>query len=164
MTPIEQEIKTHFKYIKFLCKKYLKDEDEVELLFSFVLELVWKNKDKFDGFNFKAWTSTIVRNAFINQYNRNQKITFVDYSYVNVSSNLNIHKNLNNKDLLIDLVDDIRHNFSKKYFDVFDFHILNGYTLEDTAEYTNLPMGSIKGIIWKIRKRAKKRKEDAIYV
>ncbi len=72
MVDIEQEIKNNFSFIRYCCNRFLKNEEEQELLFSNVLEIIWRRKNNFDGSNFKGWVRVVVKRCFIDEYRKDK--------------------------------------------------------------------------------------------
>lgn len=131
------------------------DEDAQDLLQdTFLKAMVYK--DKFtDATNLKAWLYTIMKNTFINNYRRNQKIqklvdTTKDLYYINIPQKNNAtapESIIAHKDILSAvcfLQDEYRIPF-QRYFD--------GYKYQEIAEELNIPIGTVKSRIFLARKR-----------
>ena len=116
------------------------------------------NKDKFrPGTNFKAWTFTIMKNIFINNYRkkvkRNTIIDTTDNMYfINSGSNIidnDAGRNILMKELyrMIDSIDEnIRTPFMMHY---------TGYKYQEIADKLELPLGTVKSRIFFARKALK---------
>jgi len=115
-----------------------------------------KNKDKFNPqTNLKAWTYTIMKNTFINDYRKAKRAnTFVD------DTDEQYHINTNKEDRFVsseskmfckeikgaiaDLDDEHRIPFEMHY---------NGYKYKEIADELNLSIGTVKSRIFFSRKR-----------
>ncbi|MFV0521125.1 MAG: RNA polymerase sigma factor [Mangrovibacterium sp.] len=115
--------------------------------------------------NFKAWTYTIMRNSFINNYRRNVKVrsTFDknnnDYHismskedvFTSPESTYNekeITKNIN------ELADEYRVPFTM---------FLDGYKYKEISDELHLPLGTVKSRIFFTRKKLEKSLADYAY-
>ncbi|MFZ1703238.1 MAG: RNA polymerase sigma factor [Saprospiraceae bacterium] len=115
------------------------------------------NKDKFKvDTNFKAWTFTIMKNIFINNYRKKVKSnTFLDHTdnQYFLDSGESVHndaaKNILMKELtrMIDQLDEsIRIPFLMHY---------EGFKYTEIAEKFNLPLGTVKSRIFFARRELK---------
>lgn len=67
-------IEQHLSYLKKIALIYTKDSSAAADLLQDTLTRIWIHQDKFEaGTNFKAWSSIIMRNLFINEC-RKQKV------------------------------------------------------------------------------------------
>lgn len=115
------------------------------------------NQDKFKAdTNFKAWTFTIMKNIFINNYRKKVKSnTFLDHTdnqyFLDAGGEVfnDAQKNIFMKELnlLIDQLDDsIRIPFLMHY---------EGFKYTEIAEKFNLPLGTVKSRIFFARRELK---------
>jgi RNA polymerase sigma-70 factor (ECF subfamily) len=149
------DIKPFLPLIKNRCFYFCKNKDSGELLFSDVLEKIWKGKDKFQGESedFRKWVYSIIRNAYINHYRQDQKATFYDidnfYNIEDKSISL-----LENKEFIEACIKRIDFVFKNKpqYIHVFRYCLVGGNTYKDSSEFLNIPMGTLKAMIFQIRK------------
>ena len=114
------------------------------------------NKEKFDpSTNMKAWTYTIMRNTFINNYRKAKRSnTIIDDSqdlyYINSNQkhlSINPDSHYNHGEIMKairELADDQRIPFEK--------HI-EGFKYKEIAEEMNLPIGTVKSRIFLTRKK-----------
>ncbi len=122
----------------------------------------YKNVDKFQlNTNFKAWTMTIMKNIFINDYRKKMKATTIfdgtenDY-YIN--SGKNVVKNEAGTNIMMeqltkmieDLDEDLRVAFLMNY---------QGYKYQEIADEFNIPLGTVKSRIFFARKELKEKIE-----
>lgn len=112
------------------------------------------NRDKFrEDVNFKAWTFTIMRNIFINEYRKGQKYKIVDqepdhYTLIQRFANLDVpddRLHMSQVTDAISLLDD-------DYRTPLQMHI-QGYKYIEIAEKLNVKMGTVKSRIFLSRKK-----------
>lgn len=140
--------------------KLTKNIEDSKDLFQETAFRALKNREKFRvGTNFKAWTFTIMKNIFINNYRKKMKANTVidstdnDY-YINSGANaINnsgestiMMKELNT--MLNELEDEIRIPFVMHY---------TGYKYQEIADHLSLPLGTIKSRIFFARRDLKKK-------
>ena len=117
-----------------------------------------KNRDKFQvGTNFKAWSMTIMKNIFINNYRKKVKSNVIhDNSDNNFLLN-SCKETINNqaegnimmkelKRMISKLEDTIRIPFLMHY---------EGYKYQEIADYMHLPIGTVKSRLFFARKELK---------
>jgi RNA polymerase sigma-70 factor (ECF subfamily) len=114
------------------------------------------NKDKFeDNTNLKAWTYTIMKNTFINNYRRNQKAnTIVDTTEDLYFLNIPRRSDFVAPDSQLQ-TKEIRAGISKLEEDQrtpFEMHT-EGYKYKEIAENLNLSIGTVKSRIFFTRKK-----------
>lgn len=141
------------------------EEDAKDLVQDTFLKAI-ANRDKFQpDTNLKAWTYTIMKNTFINNYRRNVKSnTIVDTTenlyYINNSqasveesaeSRLNVQQILNN---IARLEEDHRKPF--------EMHT-EGYKYKEIAEALDLSIGTVKSRIFFTRKKLMESLKDFDY-
>lgn len=116
------------------------------------------NRDKFrPGTNFKAWTLTIMKNIFINNYRKKaKKRTIFDSTdnnyYINSGSNA-----INNKaetNILMDELNNMVENLDDSLRIPFEMHYI-GYKYQEIADKLDLPLGTVKSRIFFARKELK---------
>jgi len=114
------------------------------------------NREKFKpDTNLKAWTYTIMKNTFINNYRRNQKSnTIIDTSedlyYLN-----NSHKTINNSPESVIYIGEIKKGIEKleaEHRKPFEMHT-QGYKYKEIAEDLDLSIGTVKSRIFFTRKK-----------
>ena len=116
------------------------------------------NRDKFQpGTNFKAWTFTIMKNIFINNYRKRAKANTIFDSTDNLyflNSGDALISNSGESNILMSeltgmiegLEDSIRVPFLLHY---------QGYKYQEIADYLDLPLGTVKSRIFFARKELK---------
>ncbi len=142
--------------LKYFAKSLTSNEDDANDLMQETFLKAIQYKDKFDpATNLKAWTYTIMKNTFINNYRKNmRKSTFVD-----TTDDL-YYLNVNNK--AEDSVPDTQYfkdEISKKIESLEDEHRIpfkmhfEGYKYKEIAEVLNLSIGTVKSRIFFSRKK-----------
>ncbi len=142
--------------LKYFAKSLTSNEDDANDLMQETFLKAIQYKDKFDpATNLKAWTYTIMKNTFINNYRKNmRKSTFVD-----TTDDL-YYLNVNNK--AEDSVPDTQYfkdEINKKIESLEDEHRIpfkmhfEGYKYKEIAEVLNLSIGTVKSRIFFSRKK-----------
>jgi RNA polymerase sigma-70 factor (ECF subfamily) len=142
--------------LKYFAKSLTSNEDDANDLMQETFLKAIQYKDKFDpATNLKAWTYTIMKNTFINNYRKNmRKSTFVD-----TTDDL-YYLNVNNK--AEDSVPDTQYfkdEISRKIESLEDEHRIpfkmhfEGYKYKEIAEVLNLSIGTVKSRIFFSRKK-----------
>jgi len=135
-----------------------RDIESAKDLFQETLFRALANKEKYNqGTNIKAWMFTIMRNIFINDYNRRarQKIIFdntkneflIDSNQVQVASDAEANVNLKDISKSMNALPEI----FKKPFEMF----LEGYRYYEISLVLQEPLGTIKSRIHFARKLLK---------
>ena len=118
------------------------------------------NRDKFrPGTNFKAWSFTIMKNIFINNYRKKSKANTIFDSTDNLYY-LNSGKNsINNgaesnimMEELVKMVDELDDNIRTPFEMYFE-----GYKYQEIADHLELPLGTVKSRIFFARKALKEK-------
>lgn len=159
MTPIEFNDRYDrlqdllFAFAMKLTKNY---EDAKDLMQETVAN-AYANRHRFTmGTNFKAWITTIMRNAFINDYRKKrtrnqieQPIEEVAYAVENMRSSNRTDAVVMMKDLrsLLNSLDD-EHRLPFLMF-------YQGYQYNEIADHFDLPIGTVKSRIFFARKKLK---------
>ncbi len=145
--------------LKPIAMNLTRDLDDAKDLIQETLLKALSNKDKFKaGTNLKAWLYTIMRNSFINNYNkitkRSSNIDSEDYFlYINSDQNFITQNGANGKFMMRDinkaielLEDDYRTPFMMYY---------TGFKYLEIAEQLQIPIGTVKNRIHIARKELK---------
>lgn len=121
------------------------------------------NKDKFDpSTNMKAWTYTIMKNTFINNFRKLKR-----YNTVMDDSQDQYYLNSNQKEHSIDSESQFNHGEIMKAIRgleddhriPFERHI-EGYKYKEIADEMNLPIGTVKSRIFLTRKKLSEQLRD----
>lgn len=112
------------------------------------------NREKFrEDVNFKAWTFTIMRNIFINDYRKNMKYRRIDhepdhYSLVHKSATMDTPEGRVTMGQLRDTIDMLDDEYKKPLL----MHI-DGFKYTEIAQKLQLKMGTVKSRIFLSRKK-----------
>jgi RNA polymerase sigma factor (sigma-70 family) len=145
--------------LKPVAMNLTRDLDDAKDLIQETLLKALTNKEKFKaGTNLKAWLYTIMRNSFINNYNKiTKRSTTLDNTdqikYLNTDDRYVAHNGANSKFALTDikaaieyLDDDYRTPFMMYY---------TGYKYLEIADKLQIPIGTVKNRIHIARKELK---------
>ncbi len=121
---------------------------------------VLKNADKFKpGTNFKAWSSTIMRNIFINDYRKKKRrgviVDSTDNNYYINSGDKTVSNQGERQlgyDELMEMVDDLPENLKQPFMMSYQ-----GFKYDEIAEQLEAPLGTIKSRIFFARKTLRER-------
>lgn len=155
------EFNTHFNKLKTLLNSFAynltkNSEDAADLYQETALRAL-SNKDKFrPGTNFKAWSFTIMKNIFINNYRKKMKrntiIDNTDNMYF-INSGVLVENDAETNILMAELErmissleDNLQIPFRKHY---------EGYKYQEIADDLELPLGTVKSRIFFARKALK---------
>ena len=155
------EFNNHFYKLTTLLNSFAynltKNSEDAADLYQETALRAMSNKDKFrPGTNFKAWSFTIMKNIFINNYRkkmkRNTLIDNTDNMYfinsgVTVENDAEKNILMNELNKMIDsLEDNLKVPFVKHY---------EGYKYQEIADDLDLPLGTVKSRIFFARKALK---------
>ncbi len=142
--------------LRYFAKSLTSNDDDANDLMQETFLKAIQYKDKFDpATNLKAWTYTIMKNTFINNYRKNMRTsTFVDTTadlyYLNVNNQA--------KDSVPDSMY-FTNEISRKIDSLEDEHRIpfqmhfEGYKYKEIAEKLNLSIGTVKSRIFFSRKK-----------
>lgn len=129
--------------------------DERDLLYSQVIEKIWIKRHIFDGTiaEFRGWVNTMIRNTHIDNYRNNKGVFRVDINeaYNDPGVNIDVSSDIDNKKQIRDLLYTIDQKFNKKYSTIFKMHIVDGYKISETSINLDVPEGTVKAVVSKIR-------------
>jgi RNA polymerase sigma-70 factor (ECF subfamily) len=148
-------ITSHSKALMGFAMKLTKDYDQANDLLQETYFKAIRNKDKFrEGTNLAAWLYTIMRNAFITNYQKmmRQK-TFVDTT--EDLHHLNTYKsNISNEAIVklsVEEIEDLIDNLEERFREPFIMYY-RGFKYEEIAERLDIPLGTVKNRIHVARK------------
>jgi RNA polymerase sigma-70 factor (ECF subfamily) len=156
MTAIEfdtqlQEVRSHL--IRFAYQLTMNSENARDLLQDTCFKAL-ANRDKFrEDINFKAWTFTIMRNIFINDYRKGQKNRRIDqapdhYSLVQRNANFDTPEGRMTMKQIRDTIELLEDDYREPLL----MHI-TGFKYIEIADKLNLKMGTVKSRIFLSRKK-----------
>lgn len=114
----------------------------------------WANREKFrEDINFKAWTFTIMRNIFINDYRKLQKYRRVDQTpdHFSIVQRYFSEDTPDSRLNMVQLKDAIQ-KLENEYKMPLLLHV-KGYKYSEIAEILNLKMGTVKSRIFLSRRK-----------
>ena len=120
-------------------------------------------RDKFEDYsNLKAWTFTIMKNTFINNYRRlvKQNTTFdntKDLYYLN--QNTNDEPVTPDSEVNFDEINETIAELEDEYKQAFLMHV-NGYKYKEISEQLGLKIGTVKSRIFFTRKKLMSKLKD----
>ena len=163
---IQVEIDANTSSLKSFALKLTSNTDDASDLFQDTVIRILANSEKFkEGTNFKAWSLTIMRNIFINDYRKRvRRNMIIDQTpneyYINSGDRVvenEGEQNISIKELMgmvNTLPDDFRTPFMMAY---------EGYKYEEISEELYSPLGTIKSRIFFARKKLQKMYEERNY-
>jgi len=142
--------------LKYFATTLTQNEEEAKDLVQETYLKALTYRDKFEAnTNLKAWTYTIMKNTFINNYRRNSKVSMIvdntaDLFFIN-SSNLseaaNPESTLSHKE-----VTKVVSGLQDEHRIPFQMHH-QGFKYKEIAEHLNLSIGTVKSRIFFSRKK-----------
>jgi len=139
------------KDLRRFASNYTSVSHEVDDLVQETFYKALTNKEKFaDNTNFKAWTFTILKNIFINNYRKQSRFntgsTEVDFSAPNLLK-YNYVSEISETDIRLKEVKEKVNKLDKKIKIPFKMHI-GGYKYKEIAHYLEIPIGTVKSRIF----------------
>ena len=157
------EFQTQFLQLKALLMNFAytltKDHENAQDLYQETAYRALKNRRLFrTGTNFKAWTMTIMRNVFINEYRRKRRANTIfdssDNQHILNSSKLSI-TNDGDANILSDKLGEMIDSLEEGLRVPFTMHY-QGYKYQEIADFMELPLGTVKSRIFFARKALQK--------
>lgn len=152
-------LNSNMAYLKNLALHFTKDRQEADDLFQDTMIKLLKNANSFTiGTNFKGWSSTIMRNNFINMFRRKKRRTEVleksaQKAWLGVST-----KVANDGAQQMDAA--YLRRFIAELDDLYRIPFMlrqEGYRYTEIAEELGVPVGTVKGQIYWARKKLQHR-------
>lgn len=143
-----------------LAYKLTSDEDDAKDLVQETFYKSLKYSDKFvDETGFKAWTSAIMKNTFINSYRK--KILHANYRDYNAELyffNQTNSTGCDNPDTAYSVIEINQHikKLKDKFRIPFEMHI-NGYKYKEIADTLTVNIGTVKSRIFSARKQLREK-------
>ena len=161
---IQQQLETITSSLRAFAMSLTGNSVDAEDLYQDTAFKVLSNTDKFQqGTNFKAWSVTIMRNIFINNYRKKmRRNTILDQTpnnyYINTGG-----KTIENSgetdiayDDMLGMVAKLPEDFKRPFWMAYE-----GYKYDEIAEKLDAPLGTIKSRIFFARKKLMKMYEAA---
>jgi RNA polymerase sigma-70 factor (ECF subfamily) len=153
----------HLPFLEKAAERYYTNSDDMKDLVQDTLYKAIKHKKKFkNNSNFKGWLITILRNTFINNYNKKKKsISFVDCDFQNIDNKSNVELVLD--DSLLHYEYDLNVRVSEEYMYLLEtvpyeqqlillMCDIEGYSYKEIAEFCGCPVGTIRSRLYRCRK------------
>jgi RNA polymerase sigma-70 factor (ECF subfamily) len=146
--------------LKYFATTLTQNEEEAKDLVQETYLKALTYRDKFeDNTNLKAWTYTIMKNTFINNYRRNSKVSMIvdntaDLYFLNSSKRseeANPESVFSHKE-----VSNVVSNLEDEHRIPFQMHH-QGFKYKEIAEHLNLSIGTVKSRIFFSRKKLMKK-------
>lgn len=149
--------------LKNFARKFTADSDEALDLVQETCLKALRYKEKFrENINLSAWLYTIMRNTFINQFNRKQRYKIYnesetgdgEYSALNIAEDNgtpDIMSQLRTKEILSTMG-----QLNEELISPFRMYV-DGFKYMEIAEKTQLPLGTVKNKIFRARKQIAKK-------
>lgn len=156
MGGFEKELLKYQSPLKYFALHLTGSDVEAEDLLQETMLKAITNQEKFAAnTNLKAWLYTIMRNIFINNYNRNIKTkTIIDSSdnlYILdsiVSSETPKGEQIINEQIIKQKIDDLSDDYKIPFLMFFE-----GFKYKEIADKMALPIGTVKSRIFLARKQ-----------
>ena len=135
-----------------------KNQEDAKDLYQETAFRAMTNREKFrPGTNFKAWTFTIMKNIFINNYRkkvkRNTIIDTTDNQFFLNSGNKTVDNDAG-RNMLMDELNKMIESLDNSIKDPFVLHY-TGFKYQEIADKLELPLGTVKSRIFFARKALK---------
>jgi len=149
--------------LKYFATTLTQNEEDAKDLVQETYLKALTYRDKFEeNTNLKAWTYTIMKNTFINNYRRNTKVNMIvdntaDLFFLNSSTRseeANPESVLSHKE-----VSKVVQNLEDEHRVPFQMHH-QGFKYKEIAEHLNLSIGTVKSRIFFSRKKLMKALND----
>ena len=146
------EIQPHTDYLQRLAYSFTNDANEASDLFQ---ETMVKALSKFHQFkpgtNLKAWMSTIMRNAYINQYRKNKRRRAYSLEDSITDAYSPTEDNQSESNMMTEEIMKQLSTLRPTYKSLLEM-IMEGYQYDQIAEHHRLPLGTVKSRIHLARK------------
>lgn len=159
MTPLEfnQQYDSLYDLLFAFAMKLTRNVEDAKDLMQETVTNAYANRHRFEvGTNFKAWITTIMRNAFINEYRKRRTRNKVEEPIENVMYMVENKPSMDETDRIVQMKDlgkildslNIEHRLPFLMF-------FRGYQYNEIAEHFDLPIGTVKSRIYFAREKLK---------
>lgn len=157
---LDQQISSLHPVLRSFTNRFTADSDEALDLVQDTILKALTYKDKFrENTNLKGWLFTIMRNIFINNYRKNQRVKTLrdktkELYFLNVEDTHTFNKPAANFEYqnIWNHVNSLR----DELLIPFKMHT-SGYKYHEIAEQQNIPIGTVKNRIFHARKEIQKK-------
>lgn len=141
----------HLPFLKQVAITYTKDRTTSEDLVQDTIVRILNYQDRFEvGTNFRAWSSTIMRNQFINEYRKKIKRPFVG-TFLETESLAGAVSNSGEEQLNYDDLLEQINRLNTIYKEPI-IRVVAGYSYQEIADELGVKLGTVKSRIHKARK------------
>ena len=146
----------HDNFLIGLARNFTKDQTKAKDLYQDTLLLAFRNKDQFlVGSNFRGWTRTIMRNAFIKKYTtKKYAVKSIDESFIAQYEIQHTTPNKAESNFKLNELDKIIDSIDSKYSGPFKMYY-EGYKYNEISASFKIPVGTIKSRIFTARRLIK---------
>ena len=159
MTTIQVLFEEHRAYLRnFALKLTDGDRSATSDLLQETYARIWKNADRFEeGTNFRAWSSTILRNQFINDYRKGKyrRHTSIEADGPTEMDRFNHVDNEADSNLTLEEINGAIDRLEEMYRTPF-LQFVKGFQYQEIAEQMSLPVGTVKSRIHHARQQLKR--------
>ena len=146
------ELNNYTDYLMRLAYSFTNDANDAKDLFQ---ETMLKAISKFHQFkpgtNLKAWATTIMRNAYINQYRKNKRRRAYSLDEFDRNAYAPTEDNMSESNMMSEEIIKQLETLRPNYKSLLRM-IMNGYQYDQIAEHFQLPLGTVKSRIHLARK------------
>jgi len=153
-----KEYRTLENRLYAFAMKLTRSSSDADDLMQETVVRAYDNRDRFQvGTNFKSWSTTIMRNTFINNYRSKRRRNLVDgsleeHSYATESRAV---PNDCESTLMMEELSQLLDQVKPKYRTPFLMHY-KGYEYQEIAAEMNIPIGTVKSRLYTARQQLSK--------
>lgn len=163
LSNFEEELISLQNNMKNFAYQLTLNSDEADDLTQETMLKVLSNKDKYtENTNLKGWVFTIMRNIFINNYRRKTFITTIFDNSANTYyldlPRISLLETPEGAVAVKEIVSFIN-AYDKELRTIFTMYI-HGYKYEEIAKFIHKPVGTIKSMIFRMRRELREKLKD----
>ena len=146
-TDFNSQLYTHKEGLLSFAMSFTKDADDAaDLVQDTLLKAIHYAQNFKEGTNLKAWLYTILRNTFINNYRRKQRVKAMITVTDEISSDQLKFSSTNNQGENKCTMEDINKALGKLQpcYSVPFLRFFEGYKYHEIADMLNIPIGTVK--------------------
>jgi len=126
-------------------------EEALDLVQDTILRIL-EQEAKFDrNLNFRTWSAQVMRNLYINQYNRRKRYRVFATDTKELIPLLRPAKNVGEACLEVEFLEDAIANLKKSHKNAFQL-FFQGYDQKEIAQQFQIPVGTVKYHIFEARR------------
>jgi len=152
----EKELSSNWQFVRTVAMKLTQDSADADDLTQDVMVAALRFRHKYEeGTNMRGWLSTICRNTFVNNYRkkaRSKEVLTEDLKQAEAGAD-DVHDfdiGFSEEPLRNELISAVM-ELPAKYMNIFILVHLYEFTYADVAEIKDMPIGTIKSILFKSR-------------